>query len=175
MVENNKDNINKKSSSMKRNNRKILSLVIVIIIISSIFLYLNLANYLPFLSETKQPRGNIEPINTQKYIEENPELGEMPNLDKIKCNAWKTNLIVEQVVDSYKQDLSKDGYELQYENTIDYDGKEYYVLGFLKGLTAVGILISLDTTSGDEYNSEVIYTTGNAIDFKEIIDWYQSQ
>ena len=176
MVENNKDTIDKKSSNMKRKSRTLISLVLIIIlIILSIFLYLNLTNFLPYLSKTNQPEGNIESINIQEYIKEYPELGEMPNLDKINYDAWKTDLTVEQVVNSYKQKLSKDGYDLQYENTIDFDGKEYYVLGFLKGLTAVGILISLDTTSGDNYNSEVIYATGNALDFKEIIDWYQSQ
>lgn len=175
MAENNKEDTDKKSSFINRKSRKPLSLVIIIVIILSIFLYLNLANFLPLLSETKKPEGNIESINTQKYIEEYPELGEIPNLDKINYDAWKTDLTVEQVINSYKQDLSKDGYDLQYENTIDFHGKEYYVLGFLKGLTAVGILISLDTTSWDDYNSEVIYATGNALDFKEIIDWYQSQ
>jgi hypothetical protein len=175
MVENNKDNIDKKSPIVKKKSRKLLSVVIVIIIISSTFLYLNITNYLPFLSETKQPVGNIEPINTQKYIEEYPELGEMPNLDKIKYDAWKTDSTVEQVIDAYKQDLSKGGYSLQYENTIDFDGKEYYALGFLKGLTAVGILISSDTNFGDDYDSEVLYATGNALDFKEILDWYKSQ
>jgi len=175
MVENNLDNTNKKLPITKKKSRKLLSLVIIIVIILSIFLYLSLASYLPFLSETKQPEGNIEPINTQKYIQEYPELGEIPNLDKINYNAWKTDLTIEQVVNSYKKKLSKDGYDVQYENTIDFDGKEYYVLGFLKGLTAVGILISLDIISGDDYNSEVIYATGNALDFKEIINWYQSQ
>ena len=176
MLENNKDMTNnKKSSIIKKKSRITLSLIIVIIIILSIFFYLNRTNYLPFLSETKPPDGNIEPINTQEYIEEYPELGEMPNLDKIKYDAWKTDLTVEQVINSYKQKLSKDGYDLQYENTIDFDGKEYYVLGFLKGITAVGILISLDTNSGDDYNSEVIYSTGNAFDFEEIINWYQTR
>jgi len=174
MVENNKDNT-ENTTSKQRKSRKLISIAIILILISSIFLYLNLTNYLPFLSETKQPVGDIELINTQKYIEEYPELGEMPNLDKIKYKAWKTDSTVEQVIDSYKQDLSKGGYNLQYENTIKFDGKEYYVLGYLKGLTAVGILISSDTNLDDDYDSEVLYATGNALDFKEILDWYKSQ
>jgi hypothetical protein len=174
MVENNNDTT-ENTISKKRKSRKLISIAIIFILISSIFLYLNLTNYLPFLSETKQPVGDIELINTQKYIEEYPELGEMPNLDKINYKAWKTDSTVEQVIDSYKQDLSKGGYNLQYENTIEFAGKEYYVLGYLKGLTAVGILISSDTNLDDDYDSEVLYATGNALDFKEILDWYKSQ
>jgi hypothetical protein len=175
MMKNNENNIKAKTLGFKKKNRKLLSFFIVIIVISSIFLYLNLTNYLPFLSEIRQPVGTVEPINTQKYIQEYPELKEMPNIDKINYNAWKTDSTLEQVVDSYKKDLSKDGYTLQYENTINLDGKEYYVLGYLKGLTAVGILISSDSNLADNYNTEVLYATGNVLDFKGILDWYQSK
>jgi hypothetical protein len=178
MIKNIKFNINKKLLIIKqksKKSKKLALLFIVILIILSTFLIFNLTDYLPFLSEIKQPAGNIESINIQKYIEENPKIGEMPNLDKIKYNIWKSDLTIEQVVNSYKQDLLKEGYDLQYDNTINYNGKEYYVLGFIKGLTAVGILISLDTTFGDHYKSEIIYATGNVIDFNEIIDWYQTQ
>ena len=175
MMKNNENNIKAKTLGAKKKNRKLLSFFVVIIVISSIFLYLNLANYLPFLTETRQPAGAVEPINTQKYMQDYPELKEMPNIDKIKYNAWKTDSTVEQVIDSYKKDLSKDGYALQYENTIELDGREYYVLGYLKGLTAVGILISSDSNLADNYNSEVLYATGNALDFKAILDWNQSR
>lgn len=175
MIDKNKFNINKKLSFFKQKSRKLLLIFVVFIIVLLIFLYLNFTNYLPFLSKTKQPMGNVESINIQKYIEENPEIREMPNLDKINYDAWRSNLTIEQLIDSYKQDLLKNGYNLRYEDTINFDGKEYYVLGFLKGITAVGILISIDKTYGDKYNSEVIYATGNVLDFNEIIDWYQSQ
>lgn len=162
--------------NLKVKYKKIILLIILIVIIPSlIFVYFNSINYLPFSSETKQPAGNAESINTQKYFEDHPEIKEMPNLNKIKYNAWRTNSTVKQVVSSYKQDLFKEGYDLQYENTILLNGKEYYVLGFLKGLTAVGILISMNKTNINIYNSEIIYATGNILDFNEIIDWYQSQ
>ena len=175
MIENNYDTIDKKSPNVKRKSRILLSLIIVILIILSIFFYLNFTNYLPFLSETKQPDGKIEQINVQEYIKENPKLGEMPNLDKIKYNAWKTNLTINQVINSYKQKLSIEGYVLQYEDKIIFDLKEYFVLGFIKGITAVGILISLDSNPLDDYKSEVIYSTGDILYFEEIIEWYQSQ
>jgi hypothetical protein len=176
MIKKNKDTNKKLYNNMKVKNKKVILLIILsVIILSLIFVYLNITNYLPFTNETKQPVGNIEPINTQKYFEDHPELKEMPNLNKIKYNAWRTNLTIKQVVDSYKQDLLKEGYDLQYENTIILDGKEYNVLGFIKGLNAVGILISRNTTYMNNYYSEIIYTTGNILDFNEIIDWYQSQ
>lgn len=173
MIKINENNV--KSLGSKKKSRRLLSVLIVVIIISSIFLYLNLTSYLPFLSETRQPVGNINPINTQKYIEEYPELAEIPNLDKIRYNAWKTDSTVEQVVNSYKKDLMRDGFNIKYENTLVFNGKEYRVLGLLKGLTAVGILVSSDYDYADIYESEVLYITGNALDFKEILDWYNSK
>jgi len=176
MIKNNKDTNKNLHINMNIKNKKIMLLIILIVIIPSlIFIYLNSTNYLPFSIETKQPAGNIESINTQKYFDDHPEIKEMPNLDKINYNAWGTNLTIKQVVNSYKQDLLEEGYDLQYENIIFLDGKEYYVLGFVKGLTAVGILISRNTTNIDYYNSEIIYATGNLLDFNEIIEWYQSQ
>ncbi len=175
MVNKNKFDINKKLLFIKKKSRKLLLTFIVFIVILSIFFYLNFTNYFPYLSETKQPSGSVESINIQKYIQENPEIKEMPNLDKINYDAWRSNLTIKELVYSYKQDLLKNGYNLRYEDTINFDEKEYYVLGFLKGITAVGILLSLDKTYEDKYNSEVIYATGNVFDFNEIIDWYQSQ
>ncbi len=176
MIKENKNTNKKLYNNIKVKNKKIILLIILSVIIpSSIFVYLYSTNYLPFSNETKQPAGNIESINVQKYFEDHPEIKEMPNLNKINYNAWRTNLTIKQLVDSYKQDLLKEGYDLQYENTIILDGKEYYVLGFIKGLTAVGILISRNTINMNNYYSEIIYATGNILDFNEIIDWYQSQ
>ena len=176
MINNKDDNIKKFSIFMKRKSGKLLLIIVLfVVVLSSILLYLNFFNYLPFSSEIKQPAGNFESINAEKYLQEHPEIREMPNLDKINYEVWKTDLTIKQVASSYKKDLSEDGYDLKYDNTIVFDGKSYYVLGFLKGLTAVGILISLDTTVFDNYKSEVVFASGNVFDFNEIIDWYQSQ
>ena len=91
----------------------------------------------------------------------------MPNLDKIEHKIWKTDLPSDQIVNSYKQNLSDKGYNLEYDGIVSLDEKEYTALGFLKGLTAVGILVSND--------GDVIYATGFATDFIEIVEWYQSQ
>ena len=169
-------NDKKISMFIKRKSGKLLLIVVFIAIMSSsAILYLNFINYLTFSSELKQPMGNIESVNTEKYLQQHPEISEMPNLDKIKYAAWKSDLTIIQVANSYKKDLLEERYDLKYENTIFFNGKVYYVLGFLKDLTAVGILISLDTNVFDNYKSEVIYASGNVFYFNEILNWYQSQ
>jgi hypothetical protein len=45
----------------------------------------------------------------------------------------------------------------------------------LKGITAVVIIATSDGIEEIGYKTEVLYTTGNALDFKAILDWYENQ
>lgn len=104
---------------IKRKSGKLLLIVVFIAIISSsTILYLNFIYYLTFSSEIKKPIGNNESVNTEKYFQQHPEISEIPNLDKIKYAAQKSDLTIIQVANSYKKDLLEDGYDIKYENTI---------------------------------------------------------
>jgi hypothetical protein len=95
----------------------------------------------------------------------------MPNLDKIEYEAYDTDESVSNITESYQDKLISEGYSLKYSGTVELDGVTFNVYGYLKGFTAVGILTTDEIT--DDYDSLVVYATGNALDFKEILDWYQ--
>ncbi|UCB57933.1 MAG: hypothetical protein JSV67_04815 [Thermoplasmatales archaeon] len=155
-----------------KKRKKILVVIgIVLICILSIFLILAYLNYLPFFLKPIKPIGNVEEKPMDSYIEKYPLISEIPNLDKIEKNFYDTDENSTSIVEFYKQKLSDEGYSLRYEDTIQIEGTEFTVLGFTKGVTAVGILISTNDSDG----SEVIYTTGNAVDFLDILEWYQNQ
>jgi len=50
----------------------------------------------------------------------------------------------------------------------------FEVNGYLKGLTAVATLTTDETIGDYDFNSVVFYATGNALDFQDILNWYQS-
>lgn len=158
----------------KREKRKIIALGIVLLSFLIVFIILISTGFLPLFLQVKEPIGDAEEITIEAYLEENPELAEMPNLDKIETSAFGTDASINNILNDYKERLKDEGYSLEYEDTMELYGKTYEVLGFLKGLTAAGILITSDTSGETNYESEVIYATGNALDFQEILDWYQS-
>ena len=99
----------------------------------------------------------------------------MPNLDKLEYKAFDTDASVSDVVDDYHSKLNNDGYHLEYSSTVELDGTTFEVRGYLKGLTAVAILTTDETIENYDFGSLVLYATGNALDFREILDWYQSK
>lgn len=151
--------------------KKLAVIGIIVICILSIFLILAYLNYLPFFLKPVKPIGNYEEKTMDSYIEKYPLISDIPNLDKIEKNFYNTDENSTSIIEFYKQKLSEEGYSLKYEDTIQIEGYEFTVLGYTKGVTAVGILISNNGSDG----SEVIYTTGNAVDFIDILEWYQNQ
>ena len=160
-----------KEQKNKRWKKKVAVIGIIVICILSIFLILAHLNYLPFFLKPVEPIGNYEEKSMDSYIEKHPLISEIPNLDKIEKNFYDTDENSTSIIEFYKQKLSEEGYSLKYEDTIQIEGYEFAVLGYTKGVTAVGILISNNDSDG----SEVIYTTGNAVDFIDILEWYQNQ
>ena len=161
----------------KKKGKKLVIALFSLAVVSVLILYLCLSGFVPVpgFYETTEPVGDYDEVSLNSYIEETPEIADMPNLDKIEQKIWKTDSTCDQIIENYKQDLEDKGYNLEYEGIINLDDKEYAVLGFLKGLTAVGILISEEGNVESSYESEVVYATGNALDFMEILDWYENQ
>jgi len=160
-----------KGKNKKRFNKKFAFLGIIGIVCISLFLLLCFLNYVPFFLKPVVPIGNYEEKTMETYIEKYPIISQIPNLDKIDKNFYETDENTDSIVESYKQKLLNEGYSLEYEDILTIEDKEYKILGFLKGFTAVGILIS----NNEDNESEVIYTTGSALDFIEILEWYQNQ
>jgi len=169
-------NIETVENTIKKVNKKKTKIVIVTIvaIIVAILVFYHMG-FIPVGLSAKNPIGDYKEISMGEYIEEYPDLATMPNLDKIEKKGFKTTSSSEDVIQDYTQKLLDEGYSLKYEGIVNFDGKNFEVYGFLKGLTAVGILTTPVSEEENGYNSEVIYVTGNALDFQEIIKWYQSK
>jgi hypothetical protein len=123
----------------------------------------------------KKPVGDSVELNVDDYLKEYPEFNEIPNLDKIKKAAYGTDASIDTVISDYTEKLNKEGYSLKYDGTGDLDGNSFQYYGFLKGITAVVIIVTSDGNKELAYKTEVLYTTGNALDFKAILDWYENQ
>jgi hypothetical protein len=128
--------------------------------------------FIPIGLSVIEPIGNVKTVNVEDLIEELPSMADMPNLDKIEYEAYDTDESISNICESYQNKLISEGYSLRYSGTVELDGVTFDVYGYLKGLTAVGILTTDEIT--DDYDSLVLYATGNAMDFREILDWYKT-
>jgi len=163
------------------NKRKKVKIVVVILVILSVVGAIGTLAYnsgfIPIAGflDVKEPPGTYVEINAEDFIEEYPEINDMPNLDKIKYKAYGTDESLDYIASYYKEKMEKEGYNLIEEGTAYLDGKNVQYYGFLKGLTAVGILLVSGAYQEIGYNTMVIYTTGSALDYRDILEWYQNQ
>ncbi|MDH7516990.1 MAG: hypothetical protein QHH19_01400 [Candidatus Thermoplasmatota archaeon] len=169
---------NKIKFSNKRKKMKIVVIVIIVLsIVSTIGVLAYNAGFIPITGflDVKAPPGSYVELNAEEFIEKYPQINDMPNLDKIKYRFYGADESVDSIANYYKEKLGKEGYSLVREGTIYLDKKTFHYYGFLKGLTAVGVLLASVADEEFGYNTLVVYTTGNALDYKEILDWYQNQ
>jgi len=149
------------------------TILLIIPIVSIIFLYVN--GFIPIGLSVKPPIGSIERIKVEKYIEKNPELSDLPDFNNILYEIYGTDELITIVLDNYKEILLNDGYSLKYEGAGFFKGKNFSYVGYLKGITAVGIIVSSETSEEFGYETVVLYMTGNAFDFKPLLDYYQEK
>ena len=155
--------------------RKTIKFIILILIpiVSIIILYVN--GFIPIGLSAKPPIGNIERIQVEKYIEKNPELSDLPDYDNILYEIYGTNKQIAVVLDNYKEILQNEGYTLKYEGSGHFKDKNFTYVGYLKGITAVGIIVTSEASEEFGYKTVVLYMTGNAFDFKPLLNWYQEK
>ena len=168
----------KTHSKHKRKTVKRLLMVISILVIVGIVIgFIYNAGFIPIvgLLNVKEPVGNPVGLDIGSYMEEYPQIGDIPNLDKIKYGIYGTDESADVVANSYKEELENEGYNAMYAGTGEIEGMTFSFIGFLKGLTAVGIITTSDASDEFGYDTVVLYATGNAFDFKEILDWYQEK
>ena len=123
--------------------------------------------------EVQKPAGTAVELNAGKFMDECPEFENIPNLDKIKYKIYGTNESISSVVTEYKQKLEKEGYSVKYNGTVYAGEMSFQYYGFLKGITAVGVIMTSDANRISGYETVVLYAIGNVFDYKEIIDWYR--
>lgn len=166
-------NTNQPIVKHKKNKLNIMiaisSIVVIVLLVFCIAYFLG---YVPIGLSVIEPVGNAKTVNIENLLKEFPSMAGMPNLDKIEYKAFDTDASVGNVIKSYESRLFIEGYSRQYSGAVELNGKTFHVYGYLKGLTAVGILTSDEII--ENYNSLVLYATGNALDFREILDWYKN-
>ncbi len=155
---------------------KVLALFVTVTVLLGIggFVTYN-AGFIPIkeLLETQEPIGNTEEINIDEYMDEYPEIKNIPNLDNLKYKAYETDESIDAVANDYKLKLENDGYSIKYEGTVYKRGIPFQYYGFLKRFTAVGIIMTSDVnvTFGNE--TKVLYTTGSIFEYREIMNFIQ--
>jgi len=170
------DNSANKTNHNKKKNIKIFAASIIIIIFLGIFgsVAYN-AGFVPIkrFMEVKQPIGEAEEINIDEHLYKHPEIRNFPYIDKFKYKVYGINRTVDAVSNDYKSQLEDEGYKLLYEGVAYKDEIPLKYYGFLKGLTGVGIVITDDENITLGYETMVLYTTGNALDYRKIFNWYK--
>ncbi len=155
--------------------RKTIKFIILILIpiVSILVLYVN--GFIPIGLSAKPPIGSIERIQVENYIEKHPELSDLPDYDNILYEIFGTDKLVSVVLDNYKEILQNEGYTLKYKGSGYFKGKNFTYVGYLKGITAVGIIVTSEASEEFGYKTVVLYMTGNAFDFKPLLDWYKEK
>ncbi len=133
------------------------------------------SGYIPIkrFMAVKRPIGEAEEINIDEHMNKHPEIREFPYIDKIKYKVFGTNRSINAVANDYKKKLGNEGYKVLYEGVAYKDEIPFQYYGFIKGLTGVGIIITSDENVTLNYETMVLYTTGSAFDYREILRWYK--
>jgi hypothetical protein len=133
--------------------------------------------YIPITQtlQIERPVGYTK-LCTSCYEEKYQEiLSQVPNLDKIKYEVFGSDNTYLEIYVDYKQKLEKEGYQEHTVGSKEIEGVHIRYYGFLKGITVAGIAIASGKDVNLPYESIVLYTTGSALDYQEIIDWYNQK
>jgi len=161
----------KPKANVKRKTTKVL--IFTSVITAAILIAYNFG-FIPIGLSARVPVGDYILLDLDSYKENYLEVSDIPNLHKIIYQGYGTDELADVVYDNYKKDLLSDGYSIEYEGTGYFIGKNFRYMGFLKGITAVGIIISSETSEEIGYKTGILYMTGNAFDFIPILNWYQN-
>lgn len=163
---------------LKKNLPRVVTLAaIILILVGASSFTAHRGGFLPLkiFLDTEEPIGDASEIDVDKYMKEYPQLNDLPNLNKIKHKLYGTDASINTVAVDYKQRLRNKGYKLKYTGTKTIRGISLDYFGFTKGLTVVGIVMTSDGISQfKNYDTVVLYTTGNLFAYKDAISWYNA-
>lgn len=160
----------------RKNILKLLGVSISIIIILGICSTVAYnAGYIPMkrFMEVKKPIGDAEEIDINEHLDKHPEIKNLPYYDKFKYKLYGTNQSIDAVANDYKKKLENEGYKILIEGVAYKDEIPFQYYGFLKGMTGVGIIITANKNVTLDYETMVLYTTGNAADYRNVLKWYK--
>lgn len=146
----------------------IICFVIIGIVISSSFN----AGYIPIKSflEIKEPIGVVAEINIQEAVEKySLPVESIPTFENVKYKIYGSRQGKGVIEADYIDELTSEGFKLEYRGTKNIKGFDLNYYGFIKGLTAVAIITTSDNTYIKDYETLVLYSTGNVFEFAKII------
>jgi hypothetical protein len=164
---------------LKNRRKKILKLlavsITIIIILGICGSVVYNAGYIPMkrFMEVKEPIGEAKEIDINEHLDKYPEIKNLPYYDKLKYRLYGTNQSLDAVANDYKEKLENEGYKILIEGVAYKDEIPFKYYGFIKGITGVGIIITSDKNVTQDYETMVLYTTGNAVDYRNILKWYK--
>lgn len=163
----------KKPHKKNKNIKRILSIFIVMTLCGVFAFNMGYMPIKAFLN-VPEPIGCAGEINADDYMSEYSVLKGIPKLDKIKYKIFVSDASLETVANNYEYDLEKQGYKLDYSGTITKKGITFHYYGFVKGITAIGIILTDDVEDLFGHETAVLSTIGNIYDYKEVINWYKT-
>jgi len=166
--------LKKPKISKKFHRKKLIAFFVLFTILIPVITVTHSAGYIPIssLMEIKEPIGNYQEITYSKILSIYPVLNSIPELDKIKHKLFSTDEDMSIVSSSYKFELEREGYELKYQGTETIKGVDVKYIGFVKGLTAVVILLTDEDIDFSKAKTYVVYSTGSIFDYKDMIQRY---
>lgn len=167
---------NRRLKKRRRNIMKFLVIFFSIIISLSICgsIAYN-AGFIPIKNflEIQKPIGKVEEIDIDKSLEKYTEIKDIPYIDKLKYKLYGTDKTIDAVANDYKKKLEKEGYQSLYEGIVYKKDIPFQYYGFLKGFTAVGIIITSDKNITLNHETMVLYSTGSTFDYRNLLMWYK--
>ena len=164
----NKPEAKKSFFNPKKTFYLILCFVIVGIVLSSSFN----AGYIPVKSflEIKEPIGAVAEINIEETVEKySLPIDEIPTFENVKYKIYGSKQGKPVIEADYIDELKNEGFSLEYRGDKTVKGFDLNYYGFIKGLTAVVIIMTSDNIYINDYNTLVLYSTGSVFDYVEIL------
>jgi len=168
---------NKRLKNRRKNIMKFL------IIFFSIILLLGICGSITYNSgfipikkflEIQKPIGKAEEIDIDEPMKKYPEIKNIPYIDTLKYKVYGTDKTIDAVADDYKGKLEKEGYQSLYEGIVYKKDIPFQYYGFLKGITAVGIIMTSDKNISLNHETIVLYSTGSAFNYRNLLMWYKA-
>ncbi len=169
---------NKETPSKNRiSTRKTFSclIIVTIMLLSTCVMALNFG-YLPVKAflQPPEPDNYIAEVDVNSYMREYPEIKNIPNIDDIKYKIYVTDDPVDTAANNYERKLKEEGYTLEYKGIVTKKEMDFHYYGFVKGITAIGIIMTSDASEIFGHETTILSTIGSVFEYKEIITWCKS-
>jgi len=166
-----------KPKKQKKGLKFYVSIAVVFLLFITVFSTTFNAGYIPIdqFLEIKEPSGNSREISYMQVEEKYPIVDSIPEIRTVKHKLFGTDNTISNVADDYEKRLMRQGYKLEYCGSTDVKGINVHYYGFVKGITAVVVLMTSDDVGVANTETVVLYSTANVFTYKSLIDKYSNE